>query len=86
MSRSVRSTKAAGAVERLRARSGNPDYSMSVRSDGLFVLRNALATGEPVGPPLPLDEFVHFVDGIDAAAPKRVSKMDVAFRSQLKRK
>lgn len=84
----MRSTKASAAVERLRARSGNPDYSMSVRADGLFVLRLASAEGAPasVGEPLPMDEFVCFVNGIDARAPKPASKLDTAFRIQLKRK
>ncbi|MDQ5905515.1 MAG: hypothetical protein QG672_3109 [Pseudomonadota bacterium] len=84
----MRSTKASSAVERLRARSGNPDYSMSVRADGLFVLRLLSAEGSsmPVGEPLPMDEFVSFVNGIKAQAPKRESKLDVAFRTQLKGK
>ena len=84
----MRSTKASSAVERLRARSGNPDYSMSVRADGLFVLRLLSAEGSsmPVGEPLPMDEFVSFVNGIKAQAPKRESKLDVVFRTQLKGK
>lgn len=84
----MRSTKASAAVERLRARSGNPDYSMSVRADGLFVLRLVSAEGvsTPMGEPLPMDEFVSFVNGIKAQAPKRESKLDKAFRTQLKRK
>lgn len=84
----MRSTKASSAVERLRARSGNPDYSLSVRADGLFVLRLLSAEGSsmPVGEPLPMDEFVSFVNGIKAQAPKRESKLDVAFRTQLKGK
>ncbi|MDQ5915851.1 MAG: hypothetical protein QG584_1743 [Pseudomonadota bacterium] len=84
----MRSTRASSAVERLRARSGNPDYSLSVRADGLFVLRLLSAEGSsmPVGEPLPMDEFVSFVNGIKAQAPKRESKLDVAFRTQLKGK
>lgn len=84
----MRSTKASAAVERLRSRSGNPDYSLSVRADGLFVLRLASASGalEAVGTPLPMDEFVLFVNGIKAQAPKRESKLDAAFRKQLKGK
>ncbi|MBK8523684.1 MAG: hypothetical protein IPL58_05925 [Betaproteobacteria bacterium] len=84
----MRSTKASGAVERLRTRSANPDYSMSVRADGLFVLRLVSEDGVsmPVGEPLAMDEFVHFVNAIKAQAPKRESKLDVAFRTQLKGK
>lgn len=84
----MRSTKASAAVERLRARSGNLDYSMSVRADGLFVLRLVSADGAsmPLGEPLPMNEFVQFVNGIKTQAPKRESKLDVAFRTQLKSK
>ena len=84
----MRSTKASAAVERLRTRSGNPDYSMSVRADGLFVLRLASddGTSTPVGEPLPMDDFVRFINGIKAQAPKRESKLDAAFRTQLKGK
>lgn len=84
----MRSTKASAAVERLRARSGNPDYLMSVRADGFFVLRlvSSDGTSMPVGEPLPMNEFVQFVNGIKAQAPKRESKLDVAFRTQLKNK
>jgi hypothetical protein len=79
----MRSTKASAAVERLKARSGNPQYSMSLRSDGLFALRLA---SEAVGTPLPINEFVHFVNGLGAQKPKRVSKLDEAFRTQLNKK
>lgn len=84
----MRSTKASAAVERLRTRSGNPDYSMSVRADGLFVLRLATAEGnaETIGSALPMDAFVTFVNGLQAAAPKRESKLDAAFRTQLRGK
>ena len=59
---------------------------MSVRADGLFVLRLASVDGVsmPVGAPLAMDEFVKFVNAIKAEAPKRESKLDVAFRAQLK--
>jgi len=84
----MRSTKASAAVERLKARSGNARYSMSCRSDGLFALRLTSADGpaELVGTPLPMDEFVRFVNGIAAQQPKRVSKLDEAFRTQLNKK
>jgi len=84
----MRSTKASAAVERLKARSGNPLYSMARRSDGLFALRLTSANGqsETVGTALPMDEFVRFVDGLEPQKPKKVSKLDTAFRSQLTRK
>ena len=81
----MRSTKASLAVERLKARSGNALYSMSIRSDGLFVLRLMSASGasESIGTPLPMDEFKRFVDSIHPPKPKKVSKLDAAFREQL---
>ena len=84
----MRSTKASAAVERLKTRSGNPLYSMSCRSDGLFALRLTSTTGQsvPVGTPLPMDEFLRFVNGLEPAKPKPASKLDLAFRSQLKEK
>ena len=83
----MRTTKASAAVERLRTRSGNASYSMSCRADGLFslLLTDANGAADVVGGPLPLDDFVRFVNGIQAAKPKPVSKLDAAFRSQLKR-
>ena len=83
----MRTTKASAAVERLRQRSGNAAYSMSSRADGLFSLLLTSPGGatEVVGSPLPLDDFVRYVNDISAAKPKPVSKLDAAFRNQLKR-
>lgn len=84
----MRSTKASAAVERLKKRSGNLHYSMSTRSDGQFVLFVLSPDGkaEPLGVgPLPLDEFVSFVNGCHPEKPKPGSKNDTAFRAQLKR-
>jgi hypothetical protein len=84
----MRSTKASAAVERLKARSGNPAYSMQRRSDGMFslVLVTGAGASEPVGLPLPIDEFVRFVNGVGPQQVKRVSKLDVAFERQLVKK
>ena len=73
----MRSTKASAAVERLRTRSGNPDYSMSVRADGLFVLRLATAEGnaETIGSALPMDAFVTFVNNCGRRRSARASWM-----------
>ena len=83
----MRSTKASAAVERLKTRSGNPLYSMSSRADGLFALRLTAPSGEleAIGTPLPMDEFVAFVNGINPPNPKKVSKLDVAFMAQLEK-
>lgn len=84
----MRSTKASAALARLKQRSGDAPYSMSCRSDGLFSLLLASASGatDMIGVPLPLDEFVRFVNGVEATKPKPASKLDEAFRNQLKRK
>ncbi len=83
----MRSTKASAAVERLNKRSTN-SYSMSYRADVGFSLLLISDTGssEPAAAPLSLDEFVKFVNGVEPSAPKRVSKLDVAFREKLNRK
>ena len=84
----MRSTKASAAVERLKARSGNARYSMVRRNDGMFslVLATGAGTSEPVGQPLPIDEFVRFVNSVGPQQPRRISKLDVAFERQLLKK
>lgn len=81
---SGRATKATSAVDRLKRRTGNPKYSMSVTGSGHFFLSDG-AGNAPLCAPMELDEFVAFVNGIAPAAPKRVSKLDVAFEKQLKK-
>jgi hypothetical protein len=84
----MRSTRATAAVERLKQRSGNLQYSMVRSADGLFHL--VLGTGSE--PParqsdsLTLDAFVKFVDGFGPQQPMRMSKLDAAFASQLVKK
>ena len=60
---------------------------MSSRPDGLFDLRLTAPSGESeiIGTPLPMDEFVAFVNAINPPKPRRVSKLDVAFAAQLKK-
>lgn len=84
----MRSTKATAAVERLRARTGEQLYALTLRGDGQFVLRLGAADGSAttVGGPLPLDEFVAFVDGLFPRPRKPASKLDSAFRKQLEKK
>ena len=84
----MRSTKASAAIERLKARSDNTLYSMSCRADGLFSLRLTSVDGssEALGDPLPMDEFVRFVDSFGSQKPKRVSKLELAFREKLNKK
>jgi len=84
----MRSTRASAAVERLKRRSGNTDFSMVRSASGLFTLTVVTSTGdmEPLGPPLEQDEFVAFVNAYGPQEVKRVSKLDVAFEKQLKGK
>ena len=81
---SGRATKATSAVDRLKRRTGNQKYSMSVTGSGHFFLSEG-AGNPPLCAPMELDEFVAFVNGIAPPAPKRVSKLDVAFEKQLKK-
>jgi len=83
---SMRSTRASAALDRLKRRSGNPLYSMAMRPDGTFTLMLAPEAGAPAvaqGEPLPLDEFVVFVEKQGPQKVQRVSKNDVAFEKQL---
>jgi hypothetical protein len=82
---SGRATRATSAVDRLKVRSGNPKYSMSRTGSGHFFLTEG-AGNPPLCAPLELDDFVAFVNSISPAAPKRVSKLDIAFEKQLTKK
>lgn len=82
---SGRATRATGAIDRLKRRTGNQKYSMTVTGSGHFLLSEG-AGNPPLNAPMELDEFVAFVNGIAPPAPKRVSKLDVAFEKQLTKK
>ncbi|MET0267674.1 MAG: hypothetical protein ABW202_18925 [Duganella sp.] len=82
---SGRATRATTALDRLKTRTGNPRYAMSRTGAGHFFLSEGV--GEPpLCAPLELDDFVAFVNSIAPPAPKRVSKLDVAFEKQLTKK
>ena len=84
----MRSTRASAAIDRLKRRSGNPDFSMVRGADGLFYLAACTESGdlERLSPSLELDAFVEFVNAYGPQTPKRVSKFDVAFEKQLAKK
>ena len=82
---SGRATRATSAVDRLKVRSGNAKYSMSRTAAGHFFLTEGPGQ-PPLCPPLELDDFVAFVKTISPEAPRRVSKLDVAFEKQLVKK
>lgn len=85
MMRSVRSTKASAAIDRLKRRSGNESYSMAMNSGAMFSLLLATGGGESTRlcEPMMMDDFVVFVNAYGPQTPKRVSKLDVAFQKQL---
>jgi hypothetical protein len=85
MATSARSTKASNAVDRLKKRTGNEGYTMARTGAGHFFLSEK--PGEPpLCPPLELDDFVAFVNGLGPQVAKRVSKHDVEFEKQLVKK
>ena len=84
----MRSTRATAAVERLKARSGSPNYSLVRSASGLFqlVLASDVGPADRLGEPLPLDDFVTYVNGYGPQIPRRMTKNDVAFEKQLIKK
>lgn len=82
----ARSTKASNAVQRLKQRSNNAPYSMVSLADGRFYLTLARDDDgqETLNPPLELDAFVAFVNSLHTQAPKKASKLDLAFEKKLR--
>ncbi len=83
----ARSTKASNAVLRLQQRSNHAPYSMVTNASGHFyvVLGHDPDTQEKLCAPLEMDEFVRFVNGLNKEAPRKASKLDIAFEAKLKR-
>lgn len=82
---SSRSTRASNAVDRLKQRSGNPGWSMSITGSGHFFLTEGPGQ-PPLSAPMELDEFVAFVNAQGPQTPRRISKLDIAFEKQLTKK
>ena len=84
----MRSTRATAAVERLKSRSGNANYSLVLGANGLFqlVLAEAPGASQKIGEPLALDEFVAYVNAYGPQIPRRMTKSDIAFEKQLVKK
>lgn len=82
----ARTTKASNAVLRLKQRSNAP-YSMINLSDGRFCLSLADDNNEHqhVCEPLDIDAFVQFVNNLEKQAPRKMSKLDIAFEEKLKK-
>ena len=82
----MRTTRAIHAVERLKTRSGNPQFAAISLSGGLFYLVDkSSGTDKKVSDPLTLDDFVKFVDGFGPPKPRKASKLDIAFEEQIKK-
>ncbi|QYD67771.1 hypothetical protein KZJ38_15740 [Paraburkholderia edwinii] len=82
----MRTTRAIHAVERLKTRSGNARYAAIALSGGLFYLVDrSSGTDQKMSDPLPLDDFVKFVDEFGPKKPRKVSKLDLAFEEQIKK-
>ena len=84
----MRSTKASAAIDRLKRRSDNPLYSMSMTSGGLFclLLGDGLGNTTRLSEPLAMDAFVTWVNGYGTQIVTRVSKLELAFSQQLQKK
>jgi hypothetical protein len=82
----MRSTKAINAVERLKTRSGNPHYAAVSMPGGYFYLIERSAEGSSkLCEPLPMDDFIAFVNAREPARPRKVSKLDQAMEAQIGR-
>ncbi|MGZ8258487.1 MAG: hypothetical protein ACXWTR_04860 [Methylotenera sp.] len=84
----MRSTRASAAIDRLKRRSGNAQYSMTLSNRNMFCLVLASEAGESTRlcEPMMLDDFVAFVNAYGPQTPKRVSKLEVEFSKQLTKK
>ncbi|WP_277185802.1 hypothetical protein [Caballeronia sp. BR00000012568055] len=82
----MRSTKAISAVERLKTRTGNAQYAAVSMPGGYFYLIERTPEGATkLSDPLPMDDFVAFVNARDPAKPRKVSKLDLAMEEQINR-
>lgn len=85
----MRSTKASAALERLKRRSGNPDYSMARSADGLFYLIEYTDSGDAkrLSPSMEQEDFVTYLNAQGPQEqPKKLGKNDAAFEKQLRKK
>jgi hypothetical protein len=82
----MRSTKAINAVERLKTRTGNPQYAAVSMPGGYFYLIERTPEGsKKLSEPMPMDDFVALVNARDPAKPRKVSKLDLAMEEQISR-
>jgi crotonobetainyl-CoA:carnitine CoA-transferase CaiB-like acyl-CoA transferase len=83
----ARSTKASNAVLRLKERTQQSPYSMVTTGDGRFylVLNGLDGQAEKISDALEIAEFVHYVNNFAKQAPKKASKLDLAFEAKIQR-
>lgn len=82
----ARSTKASNAVLRLKERSNQAPYSMVSTSDGrFFLVLSGIEQDQKINEPLEIDAFVSFVNSVAKQAPRKASKLDLAFEEKLSR-
>ncbi|MDE1182943.1 hypothetical protein [Paraburkholderia sp.] len=80
----MRTTRAINAVERLKTRSGNPQFAaVSLPGGLLYLVDKSGGADNKLCDPLPLDDFVKFVDAHGPAKPRKASKLDLAFEAQI---
>lgn len=83
----MRSTRATAAVARLNQRLAGHDFRMVITGGGQFQLREQVAgVTQSLCEPLPLDDFVAFVNAQGPQKAVRITKNDAAFAKQLVRK
>ena len=84
----MRTTRASAAIDRLKARTNCNGYSMAIAGNGLIslVLHNDGEPSQRLCEPMQLEDFVHFVNAYGPQIIKRVSKLDIEFSKQLRKK
>jgi hypothetical protein len=83
----MRSTRATAAVARLNSNGEGRHYLMAITGNGLFKLSERIDTSDKqLSEPLPLDDFVRFVDSLGPKKVPRISKSEAAFMQQLVKK
>ncbi len=83
----MRSTRATAAVARLNQRCPRDHYSASLTGNGTFILSlDADGGRKRMCNPLPLDEFVLFVNAQGPQVVRRQTSSDIAFEKQLVKK
>lgn len=83
----ARSTKASTAVLRLKERTQQAPYSMVSTGSGHFylVLQDKADQTQQLCAPMEIDDFVQFVNNLHKAAPRKASKLDLAFEQKIQR-